>query len=489
MNTFANAIVDSTTLTTTENGAVTYSTSLDPVVDMFFQIAAKRGHDYNSIVNIVKPAFEADEELAFRTSLWLRDIRQGAGERQTFRHILRFMIENNYIHLVERAADAVINEIGRGDDLFVILEHKDTPANTKKQVLWLIINELKIGNAALMAKWIPRKGPINSMIRNEMGLSAKEFRKLIVRLTNVVETKMCAKQWGEINYSHVPSVAMSRYRKAFGRNDQTRFGEYIERVKSRAANPQTGKIEKINAGALYPYDVIKGKLTYSYSSCSHDLQLDPTEEALWNSLPDFVPENISFLPVIDTSSSMLASVGNSGTNCMEVAVSLGIYLAERNKGPFKDLWLNFSTTPKFNKLKGESIAEKISNLDYRNWQGSTDLEAAFKLIIKTAVDNQVPASDMPNYLLVLSDMEFNQWGNKAPGKQVRELFEQHGYKAPNIVWWNIQSRNGSTPVRSNEYGMALVSGLSPSIVSNLLQGDITPFSIMMNTIMKDRYSY
>lgn len=482
MNTFANAIVNEATTTRTENGAVTYSTSLDPVVDMFFHLAAKRGFSYDEIVKVIDPAFRTDSELAFRVALWVRDIREGAGERQIYRYVLRYLAEHKEYEVLDRAITATL-DLGRTDDLFVLLQY----GNVKDRVLNKIAAELQNGNG-LVAKWIPRKGPVNIAIRNFLGISAKEFRKLIVGLTNVVETKMCAKEWDKINYSHVPSVAGTRYRKAFIRNDGVRYGEFINRVKTGAVNQETGKVEKINTGTLYPYDITKGIV----SSYGRRHVTDADREALdvlWNNLTDFVPEGLSFIPVIDTSGSMTASVGSSGVTCMDVATSLGVYLAERNKGAFKDLWMNFHTVPNWQRLRQGDIVDKIQGLDYHNWGGGTNLEAAMHLIMKTARENNVPQSDMPQFLLVLSDMEFNTWGSSAPGKQVRDLFEANGYEMPNIVWWNIQSRNSSTPVRANEQGMALVSGFSPAIVNNLLHGEITPFAIMMNTIMKDRYSY
>ena len=469
MNTFAAAIVDSLTLTTTENGAVTNSTSLDPVVDMFFAIGAKRGASYEEICSVVIPAFEADEELAMRVALWARDIRQGAGERRTYRHILRFLAERGSYSLVERMIEATF-DLGRADDVLHLL-YVD---QCKPAVSRALHKQLLNGNS-LVAKWLPRKGIYAKILREMWGMTARQYRKNLVHLTNVVETQMCERKWDEINYSHVPSVAMSKYSKAFSRRDGERFEQFLNNVKEGKADPETGKVAKINTGAVYPYDITR-------------MEDEETANIMWQKLPDFVPEGLSFLPIIDTSSSMNTRTSDN-LSCMDVSVSLGIYLAERNKGAFKDLWINFSTAPNFNKLKGETISEKISNLDYSNWQGSTNLEAAMKLILNTAVNNNVRSEDMPNFLLVLSDMEFNEWGNDAPGKNIKLMFEDAGYKMPNIVWWNIQSRNGVVPVRANEDGMALVSGFSPTIVSNLLSGEVTPVKIMMNTIMKDRYNY
>lgn len=470
MNTLAAAITDNATTTQTENGAVTYSTSLDPLVDMFFIIGAKRGASYDQIVAVVKPAFEVDPEMATRIALWVRDIRGGAGERQVFRHIIRFMLNNGYQDYARRIIANTLN-VGRADDLFEFLGSDATSFETLK----FIEQQLKAGNG-LVAKWLPRQGPIAARIRGFLRLSAKQYRQLLVKLTNVVESQMCANQWNEINYSHVPSVAMKNYNKAFGRHDQVRFANYIDSVRTGKVNADTGEVEKINTGAVYPYQVISIK--------DRDVA-----DTMWNNLPNFVPDNISFLPMIDTSGSMRSPAGKSKTTCMDVAISLGIYLAERNKSAFNNLYLNFSGNPKFGRIYGSDIHQKVNRLDYHNWDQSTNLEAAMRLIVNTAVDNNVPAEDMPNYLLVLSDMEFNSWGNRGPGKMTRELFEAAGYKMPNIVWWNIQSRNNIVPVRSNEQGMALVSGFSPTIVENLLAGEITPWKIMINTIMKSRYNF
>lgn len=470
MNAFANAIVDNVTTTRTENLGVTYSTSLDPLVDMFFLLGAKRGADYTTIKNIVKPAFDADPELAFRIALYIRDVREGQGERRIFRNILKYLIESKNMNLVYRVIPAIL-EIGRADDLFTLLDGDDALA---RAVLDKISVELRSHNG-LMAKWCPRKGKIAARIRNYIGLDAKQYRKLLVQTTKVVESQMCANDWKGINYSHVPSVAMTRYSKAFKRHNADGFTEFLNRVKNKQANPETGKVEKINTGAIYPYDVIRND--------------SATADVMWNELPDYVPAGLSFLPVIDTSASMESKIGNTSLSCMDVATSLGIYLAERNKSVFKDLWVNFSTQPQFYRLNGTTITEKIFNLDRRNWSGSTNIEAAMKLILNLAIENKVPQQDLPDYLLVLSDMEFNSWGNRAPGEQIKRMFAEAGYRAPNIVWWNIQSRNGVVPVRANDWGMALVSGFSPVIVKNLLSGDITPVKIMLNTILKDRYSY
>lgn len=477
MNKFVNAIRNETTVTSTANGAKTYSTSLDAIVDMFFHLPAKRGYAVGQITKFVKPAFEQDPELAFRVALYIRDAREGAGERRTFRIILDWLQENGYRDYVGRAIPALV-ELGRFDDIYYLIEN-EKDEEIARYATYVTCHYLLEAKNGLAAKWMPRKGKVFARVRDMLQMRTGDFRRFIVSLTNVVEQKMCAKEWDQINYSHVPSVAMTRYMKAFSRNDGARFGEYVNRVRSGEVNPETGKVEKMNAGAIFPYEVLRMN--------------GLAQDTMWNSLPDYVPEDLSFLPIIDTSGSMTCPAGgygsNSGFSCMDVAVTLGMYLAERNKAAFKNLWLNFSTQPTWQEIKGETFEQKWRNIDRHNWSGSTNLNAALEMILTTAKYHKVPQSDMPNYLLILSDMEFNHHGfHTTAGEMIKRKYHEAGYQVPTIVWWNIHSHASTTPVRANEHGMALVSGFSPTIVKNLLTGEVTPVNIMLNTVNVERYT-
>lgn len=473
MNSFVNAIVNNATTTLTENGDVTFNTSLDEHVDMFFKIAAIRGKGSLTVDQTIAPAFEKDPILATRIALWARDREQGAGERATFRDILRYIVKF-YPNIALRVIPKV-PELGRWDDLFAMMEN-DFVA---RSVLQFYQTALVEGNG-LAAKWAPRKGILAARLARYMRLTPKAYRNLIVTHSNTVETQMCAKKFDEINYSHVPSLAMSKYMKAFSKNDETRFVEFINRVRTGAVNPETGKVEKINTSVLYPYDVIK--------SINRDPLVADTQ---WNNLPDFVPEGLNFLPLIDTSGSMFMSPLAGGLQAGDIAISIGMYLAERNKTAFKNLFLTFESNPRFVQVPLGDIATKFHQVKRAPWQGSTDLDKAMSLIVDTAVANKVPQEEMPNFLLVLSDMEFNggYGGGSSVAERTKKKFTDAGYKVPNIVWWNIESRGGVVPVRAGDGGMALVSGFSPSIVSALLGGEVTPVSIMLNKINDARYDF
>lgn len=465
-NSFVQTALDVGTTTQTENGDVTFSTSLDACVDLFFQIAAIRGAKPERIRGLFSAAYGENPDLATRIALYARDIRGGQGERQVFREILKYLNQHDFNRL-QRIAE-LIPEIGRWDDLFSLLDSE----RGKLLAFDMYHKAIMVGNG-LAAKWAPRQGPIAKMMRDHFGMSPKQFRKTLVGLTKVVETQMCAKEWDKIVYPHVPSVASARYAKAFGRHDNARYVQYLEDVKDKKV--------KINTGAVYPYDVVKNNVPAN------------TADVMWNNLPDYVPEGISFIPLVDVSGSMTSPINNkSSTTCMDVAVSLGIYLSERNKSVFERVTITFSSSPTILKIPKGTIKEKISALKKGNWGMSTDLDKAMELILKIAEEGRVTQADMPTRLIILSDMEFNAGHYGKAGsvaERTKQRFKQAGYEVPVIIWWNIQSRHGNTPVRFNEKGMVLVSGCSPSIMTSLLAGDTDPVKQMLATVNINRYNH
>jgi len=479
MNTFVNAATNHATTTRTENGDLTYSTSLNACVDLFFQMGALRAADSRRIENVFSAAYGENPDLATRIALYARDIRQGAGERKFFRIVIKYLEAYDPDRLLRILP--LIPALGRWDDLLVVLDND----RVARAALGLYAVALRAGDG-LAAKWAPREKQnrkLASRLASFLGLEWPAYRKLLAGASKTVEQAMCAKDWGSINYSHVPSVASARYAKAFGRNDNARYVAYLEAVRNNKVDPSTGKVAKINTGAVYPYDVLKAGVN------------DVTADTMWNNLPDFVPQGASFMPVVDVSGSMSSPAGGN-ISCLDVSTSLGMYLAERNKSAFKNLILTFNSSPWFFQIPEGTLRQRHRALmqSDRAMHGSTDLDKAMQLIVDLAVQNRVPAEEVPSTLVVLSDMEFNGassygGGTKTVAQRTRERFENAGYKVPNIVWWNIQSRHGSTPVRHNEHGMALVSGFSPSIMTNLLGGEMTPEKIVIKAVSSERYDH
>jgi Domain of unknown function (DUF2828) len=461
MTTFVQASQNTVELARGANGMKAQASTLNKVVDLFFSIGASRGKD---ITANFETAYQQDSELALRVALWARDAREGAGERELFRNVLR--------HLEKRHADAAMRviprvaELGRWDDLLVF-----TDSALQKAAFAQIKAGLDASNG-LCAKWMPRKGAVAEQLRAYLGFTPKQYRKTLVNLTKVVESQMCAKDWNSIKFSHVPSLAMSRYNKAFGKNAPDAFNAYKAALAAGTA--------KVNAAAVYPYDVIK---TLRFGGDAK------VANAQWDALPNYVGD-ASILPVVDVSGSMSCPAGgNPNLTCMDVSLSLGLYLADKNKGPFKDAFVTFSTKPKIQVLKG-NLAQKLDQLSRAEWGMSTDLNAVFDRILEVATAHKLPQAELPQTVLILSDMNFNQCvaNDDSAHQMIVRKYASAGYTVPNVVFWNLND-NGTKPVSFDKQGTALVSGFSPSIMSSILGAKtLTPEAVMLDTIMKDRYA-
>jgi len=463
--------------TMTENGMSTNSSSLNHCVNLFFQIGAMRGMEKSRLLAKVSKAFNEDPLTTIKIIFWARDVRGGAGERQIFRDCLLWLCENHREVLHKNIH--LISEYGRWDDVLTLVGTQ----NCWDSALDLVKTALEKEDG-LCAKWMPRKGTKANIIRRYLRVSPKQYRKLLVGLTNVVETKMCAKDWESIDYSKLPSLASSRYQKTFMKNDGGRYETYKKAL--------VDGVTKINAGTVYPYDITK--------SIKHGGE-KVVAQAQWDSLPNYMEGiNERVLPVVDTSGSMTTPAGNNGNvTCMDVSTSLGLYISERNEGVFKNAFITFSSRPQLQLLEG-SLADRLNQLERADWGMNTDLQATFKLILDQAVKHNVPLSEMPTKVLILSDMEFDtalssDWRGESVSKwnptaqeMIKGMYEEAGYEMPGIVYWNIQSRQDNVPTRFDEMGTALVSGFSPSIMKSILScQDMTPYNMMMETIGSTRY--
>ena len=458
----------------TANGMKAHATSASPVLDLFGIIGSARGTD---ITKQFTASFVEDADLTLRMLQWARDIREGAGERATFRNLLS-ALESTDPTLAGKLMHK-IPALGRWDDLFAY-----NNSINRNQAFALIAEALEAKNG-LAAKWMPRKGPVAVELTRYLGLSPKAYRKLIVGLTNVVETQMCAKEWEAINFSHVPSVASARYQKAFGRNAKESYSAYIAELKKPVAERADPKV-KINASAVYPYDVVKSVIKGNAAVADEQ----------WKALPNYIGD-AKVLPMVDVSGSMGSLWYSHGDlQPIDIAVSLGLYCADKNTGVFKDLFLTFSGNPKMEHLKG-TLSQKMTQMSKANWEMNTNLHAAFDEILKIAVNGKVAQEDMPDMLLILSDMQFDactRYDDTAM-RMIKREYKDAGYEVPKIVFWNLSSygkENGNTPVKFDKNGTAHVSGFSPSVMKHVLADDLeefTPYNVMVKTLMSDRYAY
>ena len=477
MTTFAQAVQNQTART--QNGMKALKSTGDACTNLFFNIGAMRGKDP---IPAFVAAYAENPEYATRIALWARDARSGAGERKIFRDILAFLSKNE-----PQVAERILNkvpELGRWDDVFAA-------TGDVRQIGFQLVREALKAKNGLAAKWMPRKGVEAAELRAFLNMTPKQYRKTLVTLTKVVEQDMCANKWDDIDFNKVPSVASARYKKAFGRHTE-KYKAWADALVS--TDPKVRETVKVNAGAVYPYDVLKGLANIYYNANYDKSQLNHIQ-GQWDALPNFVGD-ANILPLVDVSGSMTCPAGGynskSPVTCLDVAVSLGLYLADKNRGKFKDTFLTFSSTPELITLKG-NIIQKVQQMASSHWQMSTNLHAAIEKILNVAVDNNVPESEMPSILLILSDMQFNSCTrfDDSAMQMIERKYKEAGYNVPKIVFWNLNSQD-NVPVKFDKYNTALVSGFSPAILKSVLSGDMeqfTPEGIMLKTIMNERYDF
>lgn len=477
--------------TLTENGAKTYKSSLNECLDLFALGGAYRNRSEEDVIDLFTKAYQQDEITALLTLVYLRDIRgNGQGERRFFRTVLKNLAEQN--NDVVKTLIPFVPYYGRWDDLWCLL---DTPY--KQSVLTLVgqqltqdvINLDKGEEISLLGKWLPSENAssqetkrLAKIIRKNSGLSPKQYRKMLSELRakiDIVERKMTQNQWSEIEYDKLPSKAGLQYRYAFYRHDKERYKEFMM--------PKDGQEVKVNADTLYPYEIVK-KVPFDYWSESA-MPIDDIERATlnnyWKNIPDYINgDSTDAIAVIDVSGSM------SGTP-MEVAVSLGLYVAERNKGKFKNHFITFHSVPELVELdENDDFCSKVQKIKGADWGGSTDLEATFDLILNTAINYNLPQSELPEILYIISDMMFDRiqgcnTNNETVIENAKLKFEAAGYEIPHLVFWNVDASMDSVPMIGKD-GYTLVSGFSPSIFE-MVMTRTTPEEFMNSVIYSEHY--
>lgn len=483
MSALFNALVQQPTAFT-HNGMATLATSGNDLLDLF-GIIGNRNFSFEDNLAKIKMLFETDPVSLGRLFLWSRDCRGGAGHRDPIRKLI-LLTENKNVKF-SLALAARLPELGYYKDLIYLYSKSNKP-DLKQGIMDLFIielsNALKEKRFSLLAKYLPRKGDLAVQFRNELKLSPKTYRKVLVQLSKTVEQQMCAKDWENINFEHVPSIAMMRYRKAFERHGAN-FQKFQEDVAA-------GKV-KLNSSQLTPGEIVNK--AFNTSSRDETQQLYFTNA--WNSLPDYLEgSDERWLPVIDVSGSMTCSAGkNTSLCCLDVAIGLGLYLTERNNGIFKNQFITFSSDPSIVDLKNKKFAtlkDKLSYIKNADWGTSTDIEKVFNLVLKTAVANNLPESDMPTKVVIFSDMEMNQCTNVNERllQMIENKYKVVGYKMPQLVFWNLHARGGNMTVNLNDNGACQVSGYTTSIMKNLTRLEqYTPLSVMMETIGSERYNF
>ena len=479
------ALQELTGRTRTENGAATLLSTRSHVLDFFGTIGALREAPEKTMIDRFVCAYAEDPDLAMRTLFYARDIRGGLGERRVFRVLLRYLAKHEPQSV--RKNLAYVAEMGRYDDLLVLL---GTPCEA--DVVALIDAQLKEDIAgmersesiSLLAKWLPsvntscaesvRRG---RYLARRLGMREAEYRRTLSRLRThlkLLENYLRERNY-TFSYEEQPSSAMLKYHKAFERNDAKRYGNFLEKAARGEAT--------LHTSSLNPCDLVQRAMAPSVMQDAWERNaLDVT----WNALEDFTDDR-NALCVVDTSGSMF---DHGNPTPFAVAMSLGLYFAERNRGPFRGRFITFSHTPRLIEILGRDLAEKVAYCRALTEVSDTNIQAVFELILNAAVRWHLPQSQMPETIYIISDMEFNfctQNASLTNFEYAKQLYASHHYRLPNVVFWNVQSRNTQQPVRMNERGVTLVGGYTPRLFRMVASGEANPYDIMMGVLGSERY--
>ena len=470
--------------TVTENGAATHITTESDCLDLFATIGALRRESDSEIVTRFIRAYSENKDIAMKLLFFARDIRGGLGERRVFKVILNWLA-NNEPATVRKNLEYVA-EYGRFDDLLCLMG-----TACEKDMLDVLKAQFEADNNALanggevslLAKWLPSVNASSSetvlyakKIAKHFGLNDASYRKALVALRahiRIIENNLREKDYS-FDYSKQPSKAMYKYRKAFIRNDGERYSLFLDKVTTGEA--------KLHASTLMPYEIITPFFRRNVS--------DEERKAInttWISQEDF-GDTENALAVIDGSGSMY---GGADPMPATVALSLGIYFAERNKGAFKNHFITFSENPQLVEIKGEDILDKVRYCHGFNEVANTNIQKVFELILDAAKKNSVPQDELPKKLYIISDMEFDYCAKDASltnFEYAKKLFAEAGYTLPEIVFWNVASRNRQQPVTKNEQGVALVSGCTPRLFEMVASGTMNPYAFMLEVVESERYA-
>ncbi len=507
MNTFLNGIKSATNYTYTENGALTHKTSMSGLLDLFGMGAAYRSRSDGDCIVLFQKAFNENPVYALKCLFYLRDIRGGQGERRFFRVVCKWLADHEFQAMSRNLK--YVPEFGRWDDLYTFVGTKlETQAfDLMKQQLML---DIQCKTPSLLAKWLKSENTssaeskrLANITREAFKMTHKQYRKTLSLLReriNVLECLMSAGRWDEIEFDKIPSRAGLIYRNAFARHD-------IERMKSEKnvvsyEDFVKDETTKVNAKDLYPYEVVAQayNLTHNMSRWGWNrtnipeiTDVDPIQRAAinkyWDNLKDYFNGcSLDALCVVDTSGSMWGTEASAPIN---VAISLGLYAAERARGPFAGHYISFSSRPQLIETVGVDFVDKVWRIYQTNLCENTNIEATFDMLLETAVKNHCAQSTLPKSIVIISDMEFDsQCGwyerkNATLMENIRDKWEYYGYNMPNLVFWCVQSRQNNVPMVVKN-GVTLVSGFSPVIFEMIMKGK-TGYDLMMDKLNESRY--
>lgn len=516
---FIDSLKEISNYTYTENGAIAYKSTGNKVLDAFGSLGSMKNSSVEDILNTFYNSFYEDRELSMKLLFYIRDIRGGQGMRRVFRIICTSLACTHPEYVIGNLDNFLF--FGRGDDYMCLV---GTPCENSmiSEISKILSEDLKSvkngGSCSLLAKWLPSENTsskdtrrLATKIRTSLDFSSKQYRQMLSLLRKeigIVESKMSQDRWDEIDFEKLPSRAAMIYSDAFYRHRAEDYTNYL-------INLSQGK-SKVNSKSLFPVDIVRriyGKGTSEISK-KDEILLD----SMWKALPNYFSNtDETGICCVDTSGSMRGEP-------ILVSLSLGLYCADKCKGPFKNHFITFDHKPVLQEIKGDTVVEKIRSFKLIN-PLNTDFEACLRIILDTAIKYNLKQEDLPSKLYVISDMQFDvargehvtssYYSNlrkdyKPFMQKMKELYSNHGYTLPAIVYWNVRaSQCGMFHQTFEGEDCCVVSGYSPSLFKSVVEGTqweeveivnnttgeisvslkqkIDPIEVMKTTLNNERY--
>lgn len=480
----------------TENGAIAHSSTGSHLYDLFAMGGAYRSRSDEDCIVLFKKAYDENPTYALKCLFYLVDCRGGQGERRFWRVCAKWLAK--YDTEAMRRNLKYVPEFSRWDNIFVFMGtalEKDVIQLVKTQLAADMASYKQSNNEgiSLLAKWLPsintsspETRELAQKVRQALGMSNKQYRKTLSVLRErikVLERLMSAGRWDEIEFDKIPSKAGFRYRNAFARHDLER----TQNGKQSYADFMADETTTVNAEVLYPYECVAQVMNHH-----RYYDIPETERNVinkyWDNMADYINgATFNGFAVVDVSGSMC---GNTASAPINIAISLGLYCAEKAKGPYANHFMTFSSRPQMVEVQGFDFCDKVLRMYKADWGMNTDIEAVFDLMLKVAVDNQCAQSEIAEHIIVISDMEYDECTYR--DAQTKTLFETlrkrwaaAGYQMPKLVFWNVAARQDNIPIRDDK-NVTFVSGMSPSLYESIMSGK-TGTDLMFDKLNSDRY--
>ena len=498
----------------TWNSAVSNGETGSARVDLFYR--AVRGIDRNRFLGYLVRSFNENPHDTLKIIAYIRDCRGGKGERDMGRWAIEYLAQHEPKVLARNLTNFV--NIGRFDDLFC-LYGINNPALQKAITSYLttiLQNDLNIMNddlvevkvsleddvdepttrkesITLLAKWLPtersamdKKYHIVSKICKKLGWDRKTYRQNLSALRSrlhIVEKNLCTKNYRAINYSTVPSRCMhihGRSKMAFPRNDTERYSDFMNALKSK--DPKVS----LKVSQLYPHEIVKQYLdNNSYNELTEQQWVRYMDEKITPKMRESMSKT---MVVADVSGSMTCCFGQHGNaRPIDVCIGLALMIADALPGPLHNHVLTFDTRPSFFEVIGATLFDRVRSLSKAPWGGSTNIEGTFQTLLDNCVRLSVPTEEMPERIIIISDMQFNHCGKNTNLDRIKELYATAGYQLPKLIFWNVNGSTTDFPALSDDNSTVLLSGFSIELLEGVITDSVSPLNVIMNLINKERY--